>query len=169
AAVKPVRGAYLEKETLRAQKLGYPNPLNPTKKATDEQFDAAIRFALERIGRVSIVAGTHNEASVLKMAQTMRELKIPANHPDVWISQLYGMSDHISFNFAAEGYNVAKYLPFGPLEAVLPYLFRRAQENSSVAGQTSRELELVYKEIERRKNQSKRSKLKEKLTVCVSR
>ncbi len=167
-AVKPVRGAYLEKENLRAKKLNYPSPLNPTKKATDEQFNASIRFALERIGRVSLVAGTHNEQSVLELARTMRELKIPANHPDVWISQLYGMSDNISFNFAAEGFNVAKYLPFGPLEAVLPYLFRRAEENSSIAGQTSRELELVYKEIARRKKESKRSKLKDKLTVYTA-
>ena len=167
-AVKPVRGAYLEKENLRAKKLGHPSPLNPTKKATDEHFDASIRFALEKIGRVSLVAGTHNEQSVLKMAKTMRELNIPANHPDVWISQLYGMSDNISFNFAAQGFNVAKYLPFGPLESVLPYLFRRAEENSSIAGQTGRELELVYKEIARRKSIGKRSKLKDKLTVYTA-
>jgi proline dehydrogenase len=167
-AVKPVRGAYLEKETARAQKLGYPNPLNPSKKATDEQFDASIRFALERIGHVSIVAGTHNEQSLLRMAQIMRQLRIPANHPDVWISQLYGMSDNISFNFAAEGYHVAKYLPFGPLEAVLPYLFRRAEENSSIAGQTGRELEFIYKEIQRRKIESRKSKLKDRLTIYVA-
>lgn len=148
--VKLVRGAYLEKETLRSLELKYPNPIQPDKAATDRDFDAACAYCLEHIDTIALCAGTHNEYSSLRITQIMEEKQIPINHPNICFAQLLGMSDHISYNLAAAGYTTAKYLPYGPVEAVMPYLFRRAEENSSVAGQTGRELELIKKELKRR-------------------
>lgn len=147
---KMVRGAYMEKERERAAAMGYPSPIQPDKAATDRDFDAAVLFCLENIGHVASFIGTHNEQSCAKAAAYMTEHNIALKHPHVWFSQLFGMSDNISFNLAYAGYNVAKYLPYGPLKYVVPYLMRRAEENTSVAGQTGRELSLIKKEIRRR-------------------
>jgi len=148
--VKLVRGAYLEKETQRSVELQYPNPMQPDKASTDRDFDAACAYCLDHIDTIALCAGTHNEYSSLRITQIMEEKQIPVNHPNICFAQLLGMSDHISYNLAAAGYTTAKYLPYGPVEAVMPYLFRRAEENSSVAGQTGRELELIKKELKRR-------------------
>jgi proline dehydrogenase len=148
--VKLVRGAYIEKESARAEALGYPNPMQPAKASTDRDFDAALAACIAHIDRVSVCAGTHNERSSLYLTELMAAKQLPPNHPNIWFSQLLGMSDHISFNLAYHGYNVAKYLPYGPVAAVFPYLTRRAQENTSIAGQTSRELELLSRELKRR-------------------
>lgn len=150
-AVKLVRGAYLEKENERAQKQGVPTPMQASKKATDADFDKAALFMLERLDECALCAGTHNEESSLKIARYMVENGISRDNSRVYFSQLYGMSDHISFNLAAAGFNVSKYLPYGPLKSVLPYLFRRAQENTSIAGQTGRELVMLQKELTRRR------------------
>ena len=150
--VKLVRGAYLEKENERALKRGYPSPMHEKKEHTDGAFDKGLTFCLSE--RISLCIGTHNEASVLKAIELMKEKKIEASSEKVCFAQLYGMSDHISFNLAKQGFRVAKYLPFGPMELSLPYLFRRANENKSVAGQVSRELSLIKKELERRAKQS---------------
>lgn len=149
--VKIVRGAYMEKENERALKMGYPSPICPNKKATDALFDESLRYILKNIDDISIFLGTHNETSSLLAIELMKEYGIAKNDNRVWFGQLYGMSDHISFNLAAEGYNVAKYIPFGPVKDVMPYLIRRAEENTSVAGQTNRELELLKAEKKRRK------------------
>ncbi len=151
AGFKLVRGAYMEKERERAEKMGYPSPIQPDKTATDRDYDAALRLCMERIEDVAICAGTHNEASSLLLTELMQSKGLATDHPHVWFSQLYGMSDHISFNLAKAGYNVCKYVPYGPLTAVLPYLIRRAQENTSVAGQTGRELSLIIQERKRRR------------------
>jgi proline dehydrogenase len=148
--VKLVRGAYLEKETQRSVELQYPNPMQPDKASTDRDFDAACAYCLDHIDTIALCAGTHNEYSSLRITQIMEEKQIPVNHPNICFAQLLGMSDHISYNLAAAGYTTAKYLPYGPVEAVMPYLFRRAEENSSVAGQTGRELDLIKKELKRR-------------------
>jgi proline dehydrogenase len=148
--LKLVRGAYMEKERARAAKLGYPSPINDTKPDTDKLFDAALEFCVKHIDTISLCAGSHNENSAQLLAKLMKDNNIPNNHPHIWFSQLLGMSDHISFNMAAEGYNVAKYVPYGPVKNVLPYLIRRAQENTSVKGQTGRELSLIIKEKQRR-------------------
>lgn len=150
---KLVRGAYMEKERDRAEKMGYPSPIQPDKAASDRDYDLALRFCIDHIDRMSIVAGTHNESSSMLLAQLMQEKGLENNDPRVYFSQLYGMSDHISFNLASKGYNVAKYLPYGPVKAVLPYLFRRAQENTSVKGQAGRELKLISQEVARRRTQ----------------
>jgi proline dehydrogenase len=147
---KLVRGAYMEKERDRAQKLNYPSPINPSKEATDAMYDNALNHCLENINTVSICAGTHNEKSSLALVELMEKKSISKNDKRIYFSQLFGMSEHISFNLAKEGYNVAKYLPYGPVKDVLPYLIRRAQENTSVEGQTGRELGLIIKENERR-------------------
>lgn len=147
---KLVRGAYMEKERARATEKGYPSPIQPDKASTDRDYDEGVSYCLQHLNKLSLFIGTHNELSCMKAAKQMDELNIPHNHPNVYISQLYGMSDNISFNMAHEGYNVAKYLPYGPVKDVIPYLMRRAQENTSVAGQTSRELSLINKEIKRR-------------------
>ncbi len=149
--IKFVRGAYMERERERAERLGYPSPIHPDKESTDRDFDAALAFAVENIDRVSIFNGTHNEKSCLHLAQLMENLGIPKNDPRCYFSQLYGMSDHITFNLAHEGYNVAKYLPYGPVKSVLPYLIRRTEENTSIAGQTSREMNMITRERKRRK------------------
>jgi len=148
--IKLVRGAYMEKERERAEKLGYPSPINDTKPDSDKEYNTALEFCIKHIDKIAICAGTHNENSSALLVQLMQQNNIAANHPNVWFSQLLGMSDHISFNIAKEGYNVAKYVPYGPIKNVLPYLIRRAQENTSVKGQTGRELSLIIKEKQRR-------------------
>ncbi len=149
--IKIVRGAYLEKENDRAAEMGYPTPIQPNKAATDADYDAALAICLDHIDSVAICAGTHNEKSALTLTELMAAREIAPTHPHVWFAQLLGMSDHISFNLAPLGYNVAKYLPYGPVKAVMPYLMRRAEENTSVAGQASREVELLRKEVKRRR------------------
>lgn len=148
--IKVVRGAYLEKENQRAEEKGYPTLMCPNKKATDENFDACVRYILEHIDTMSLFSGTHNEESCYKLMKLMQENGIENDDDRIGFGQLYGMSDHISFNLAEKGYNVAKYVPFGPVKDVMPYLIRRAEENTSVAGQTNRELELIKKERKRR-------------------
>lgn len=149
--MKLVRGAYMEKENKRAEEMGYRSPICESKQATDENFDAAVTYMMEHIDKMSIFAGTHNELSSYKLIELMNGKNLLKNDSRVWFGQLYGMSDQISFNLAHQGYNVAKYLPFGPVRDVMPYLIRRAEENTSVAGQTGRELMLIKKERERRK------------------
>ncbi|OJW84904.1 MAG: proline dehydrogenase [Bacteroidetes bacterium 46-16] len=148
---KLVRGAYMEKERERAAAQGYPSPIQPNKEATDQDYDIATQYCLEHLDKISVFIGTHNEKSCRLAAEYMEGHALPPGHPHVYFSQLYGMSDNISFNLAHSGYHVAKYLPYGPVKDVIPYLMRRAQENTSVAGQTSRELSLIRKEIKRRK------------------
>jgi proline dehydrogenase len=149
--VKLVRGAYMEKERTRALSLNYPSPIQETKADTDRDYNLAIDFCFERIERIGVCAGTHNEESSLKLARLILEKNLPHNHPHVYFSQLYGMGDHISYNLSKVGFNVAKYLPFGAVKHVLPYLFRRAQENTAVAGYASRELRLLMAERSRRR------------------
>jgi proline dehydrogenase len=149
---KLVRGAYMEIERERAEKMGYVDPIQPNKAATDRDYNLAVEFCLDHLDRISFMAGSHNEESNLLLASEMIKRNIPANHNHIYFAQLLGMSDHISFNLAASGFNVAKYMPYGPVKAVMPYLFRRAQENTSVAGQTGRELSLLKKEKARRKH-----------------
>lgn len=151
-AVKLVRGAYMEKERERAAELGYESPIHETKKATDSDYNAAVEYCLKYIDEVSMVAGTHNEQSAQLLAQQMYERRILPNNPHVYFSQLYGMSDNLSYVLAKNGYNVSKYLPYGPVEDAIPYLVRRANENSSAAGQVSRELDLIEKELKRRRS-----------------
>ncbi len=148
---KLVRGAYMEKERTRAAEMGYESPIQPDKASTDRDYDAGVAYCIEHLDKLALFVGTHNEQSCLKAAGLMDQKNIQHNHPRVYISQLFGMSDNISFNMAHAGYNVAKYLPYGPVKDVIPYLMRRAQENTSVAGQTGRELTLINKEIKRRK------------------
>ncbi len=149
--MKLVRGAYMEKENLRAEERGYPSPICVSKEATDINYDAAVHYMVTHLDKMAIFSGTHNEESSYLLMQMMQENKISKNDPRVWFGQLYGMSDNISYNLADHGYNVAKYLPFGPVRDVMPYLIRRAEENTSVAGQTSRELTLIKTERDRRK------------------
>ena len=150
--MKLVRGAYMEKERARAAEQGYPDPIQPDKAASDRDYDAALRFCVEHIDRISVVAGTHNERSSLLLARLMQERGLAHNDPRIHFSQLLGMSDNISYNLAAAGYNVAKYVPYGPVREVLPYLIRRAQENTSARGQTGRELGLILTEQKRRRS-----------------
>jgi proline dehydrogenase len=147
---KLVRGAYIEKERERALELNYADPIQPNKNSSDSDYDEAVKVCIENINRVSVCAGTHNEQSSMALALLLNEKNISHNDQSVWFSQLLGMSDHISFNLAAAGYNVAKYVPYGPVSAVIPYLTRRARENSGVAGQMSRERALIEEEITRR-------------------
>jgi len=147
---KLVRGAYMEKERKRAAEKGYPSLIQPTKEATDKDYDAALRFCVDHIDHIAIVAGTHNEESCRLLAGLLNQKHIDPQNPHVYFSQLLGMSDNLSFNLANAHYNVAKYVPYGPIKAVLPYLFRRAQENTAIAGQMSRELSLIVKEKKRR-------------------
>ena len=149
--MKLVRGAYMEKENDRATERGLKSPICVSKEATDINYDAAVLYMVENIDKMAIFAGTHNEESSYKLMQLMAEKGIAKNDKRIFFGQLLGMSDNISFNLAENGYNVAKYLPFGPVRDVMPYLIRRAEENTSVAGQTSRELTLIKKEKERRK------------------
>ena len=140
----------MEKERARAAELNYLDPIQKSKEDTDHDYDNALRFCLENIERISICAGTHNEKSSTTLAQMMLDNNIEINDKRIYFSQLYGMSDNLSFNMANAGYNVAKYLPYGPVKDVMPYLFRRAAENTSVKGQTGRELNLILKEKARR-------------------
>ena len=149
--MKIVRGAYMEKENTRAEEKGYPTPICANKVSTDENFDAAVHYMVNNLDTISIFSGTHNEESSYALMQLMEKLSIAPEDSRIWFGQLFGMSDHISFNLANKGYNVAKYLPFGPVRDVMPYLIRRAEENTSVAGQTTRELSLLKKEKKRRK------------------
>ncbi|NRA10496.1 MAG: proline dehydrogenase family protein [Crocinitomicaceae bacterium] len=149
--VKLVRGAYMEKERARAERKGYPSPIQPNKAAADKDFNSALKVVVEKIDRVSFCAGTHNEESSMLLVELLKEYGIDSNDPRAYFAQLLGMSDHISFNLADSGLMVAKYVPYGPIREVLPYLIRRADENTSVAGQTSRELSLIMKERKRRK------------------
>jgi proline dehydrogenase len=149
--MKVVRGAYMEKENKRALEKGYPTPICESKKATDENYNIAVDYMMKHIDKMAIFAGTHNEESSYKLMEMMETNGIAKNDIRIWFGQLYGMSDNISYNLAESGYNVAKYLPFGPVRDVMPYLIRRAQENTSVAGQTNRELNLLALERSRRK------------------
>ncbi len=148
---KIVRGAYMEKENERAIEKGYKTPICESKKATDDTFNEVLKYILENIDDIGLFVGTHNELSTYLTMDLMKEKGISKSDDRIWFGQLFGMSDHITFNLGAEGYNVAKYIPFGPVKDVMPYLIRRAEENTSVAGQTSRELTLLKKEKERRK------------------
>lgn len=149
--MKLVRGAYMEKENLRAEEKGYPTPICASKEASDINYDAAVLYMAEHLDTMSIFAGTHNEESTYKLMELMKAKGIQSTDDRIWFGQLYGMSDNISYNLAANGYNIAKYLPFGPVKDVMPYLIRRAEENTSVAGQTSRELSMIKAERSRRK------------------
>ena len=151
--VKLVRGAYMEKERARAAEKGYADPIQPNKEASDRDFDLAVTYCLDHIDRISVCAGTHNEKSSLHLAKAIDERNLNRNDKRIYFAQLYGMSDHISFNLSNAGFNVAKYLPYGPIREVIPYLIRRAQENTSVKGQTGRELTLIQGEMKRRKVQ----------------
>lgn len=148
--VKLVRGAYMEKERERALEMSYPSPINSDKKSTDKEYDDALTYCVENIHRIAICAGTHNENSSRHLINLMAEKNIPENDERIYFSQLLGMSDNLSYNLADAGYNVAKYVPYGPVKSVLPYLFRRAQENTAIAGQMGRELGLILKEKARR-------------------
>ena len=148
---KLVRGAYMEKERRRAKERGYPDPIQPDKAQTDADYDRAMLLCLDHLDRVALCAGTHNEASCMLLAKELLQRGVARNDPRIYFSQLYGMSDNISFNLARAGFNVAKYLPYGPVRSVMPYLIRRAQENSAIAGQGGRELRLIASELQRRK------------------
>jgi proline dehydrogenase len=148
--LKLVRGAYMEKERTRAEEKGYPSPIQKTKEDSDKDYNLALDYCIENIDTISICAGTHNEKSSQYLAELLTKKQLYKNNQHVYFAQLLGMSDHISFNLSNEGYNVAKYVPYGPVKEVLPYLIRRAEENTSVAGQTSRELSLIIKEKNRR-------------------
>ena len=150
--IKLVRGAYMEKERERAQKHGYPSPINATKEDTDRDFDGAIKVCVDNIETVSTVCGSHNEKSSAYLVELMTEKNIAKNDERLYFAQLLGMSDHISFNLSDAGYNVAKYVPFGPVYDVTPYLIRRTEENTSIKGQSSRELSLIKQERQRRKS-----------------
>ena len=152
--MKLVRGAYMERERERAERMGYASPIWPDKQSTDKAYDEAQKFCVENIDRISLFSGTHNENSCAYLMKLMKEKNLPNNYSGIYFSQLYGMSDHISFALARDNYNVAKYIPYGPVRKVLPYLIRRAEENSSVAGQTDRELQLICSELNRRKKAS---------------
>ena len=147
---KLVRGAYMDKERNRAAEKNYPSPIQPDKETSDKDYNEAVGFCINHIDKISTIIASHNEYSNLYAAQLLDKKGLPHNHRHVHFSQLYGMSDNITFNLAKSGFSVSKYLPFGPIKDVIPYLMRRAQENSSVAGQTGRELALIRKEIKRR-------------------
>lgn len=147
---KLVRGAYLEKENERAEEMGYESPMCRSKEETDENYNAGVKYMIDNIDEMSVFVGSHNEESSYLALEQMAQKGLMNNDNRIWFGQLYGMSDHISYNLASRGYNVAKYVPFGPVKDVMPYLTRRAEENTSVAGQTNRELSLLKKEKKRR-------------------
>ncbi|MDT8347991.1 MAG: proline dehydrogenase family protein [Flavobacteriaceae bacterium] len=149
--IKVVRGAYMEKENLRAKKMGYPSPICPTKEATDATFNAVMMYGLEHLKDFSVVVGTHNEDSTIQAINFINDNNIAPDDRRVYFGQLFGMSDHITFNLGKSDYNTFKIIPFGPVRDVVPYLIRRAEENTSVSGQSNRELEMLQKEIKRRK------------------
>ncbi len=152
--VKLVRGAYMEKERRRATAMNYPSPIQHDKESTDNDYNAAIEFSMEQLDKLFVIVASHNEYSNLNATQLLQQKNLPLNHSHVHYSQLLGMSDNITFNLAKAGCSVSKYLPFGPLKDVVPYLMRRAQENSSVSGQTGRELQLIKKELKRRRQKA---------------
>ena len=147
---KLVRGAYMDKERRRAAEIGYPSPIQPDKKSSDADYNASVEFCIDHLDTIAVIIASHNEYSNLHATTMLDKKSLPHNHPHIHFSQLYGMSDNITFNLAKSGCSVSKYLPFGPIKDVIPYLMRRAQENSSVAGQTGRELGLINKELKRR-------------------
>ena len=149
--VKLVRGAYMDKERERAKEMGYPSPIQPDKESCDKDYDLSVKMCIEKVNFVSVIVASHNENSNLLTTQLMEKHGLSNDHPHIHFSQLYGMSDQITFNLSKENYNVSKYLPFGPIKDVIPYLMRRAEENSSVSGQTGRELSLIKAELKRRK------------------
>ena len=149
--MKLVRGAYMEKERERADEKGYPSPIYPDKPATDKGYNDAQRYCMENLDSIAVLSGTHNEQSMFELTELMEKYDMDKDDNRVWYSQLLGMSDHISFNLANKGYNVVKYVPYWPVKDVMPYLMRRAEENTSVAGQAGRELTLIDKEMDRRK------------------
>jgi proline dehydrogenase len=149
--IKLVRGAYMEKERKRAEKKGYPSPIHPNKQKTDEAYNQAIQLGLENISQVSLFLGTHNEESCQLCVDQMLEKGISPDDLRVFFSQLFGMSDNLTFNLAQKGFQTAKYVPYGPVRELAPYLIRRAQENTAISGQTLRELELIQKELKRRR------------------
>lgn len=148
--LKIVRGAYMEIERDRAKGMGYPSPIQPDKAATDNDFDEAIRYFVDNVDTISFMVATHNEKSSLLLASLIEEQGLSHIHPHIYFAQLYGMSDHLTYNLAESGYNVAKYVPYGKVKTMVPYLIRRAEENSSVSGQSSRELLLIKQELKRR-------------------
>ena len=150
--VKLVRGAYMEKENERAKKMGYPTPIQPDKTSCDNDYNKALSIVINNIDVVEVCAGSHNENSAYYLIKLMDDKKLENNHPNIFFSQLFGMSDNISYNLANAGYNVSKYLPYGPVTDTIPYLIRRAEENTSVAGQMGKELKLVVQELARRKS-----------------
>ena len=152
--IKLVRGAYIEKENIRAKKLNYKSPICESKKASDDNYNSGVRFIISNLDKFNLFCGTHNEESIYKIINMIDQMGIERNSDKIWFGQLFGMSDHITFNLANENYNVVKYLPYGPIKEVMPYLIRRAEENTSVKGQTSRELTLIKNEISRRKKTS---------------
>lgn len=152
--LKLVRGAYMEKERARAERKGYQDPIQPNKAAADADFNRGLEFCIDRLDRIALICATHNEESNRYLTELMEERNIIPDHPRVHFSQLLGMSDHISFNLAKLQYNVTKYVPYGPIKEVMPYLIRRANENTSISGQTSRELRLIESELRRRSGAS---------------
>jgi proline dehydrogenase len=154
---KLVRGAYMEKERERAAEMAYPSPIQPNKKATDADYDQALKFCVDHIDKIRLCSGSHNEQSNYYLSILIEKTGLAKNDPRIYFAQLYGMSDNISYNLAQAGYNVAKYVPYGPVRAVMPYLFRRAEENTSIAGQSSREFALISRERKRRKEASRKS------------
>jgi len=152
-AVKLVRGAYMEKERDRAEEKGYPSPIQPSKTATNKDFNSALEYCVANISNIAFCAGTHNEESSLHLVELLKKYQVQADDEHAYFAQLFGMSDHISFNLSNAGHRVAKYVPYGPIKEVLPYLIRRAEENTSMNGQTGRELKLIKAEMKRRKNQ----------------
>jgi proline dehydrogenase len=152
--VKLVRGAYMEKERARAEEKQYPSPIQPDKESTDRDYNAGVSFCIDHIDKIATIVASHNDYSNLRATELLRKQSLSFAHPHIHFSQLYGMSDHITFNLAKAGCSVSKYLPFGPIKDVIPYLMRRAEENSSLSGQTGRELALIDKEISRRKMKS---------------
>ena len=153
AGVKFVRGAYMEEERARAARLGYPDPICKDKAATDANYDAGVKYVMDHIDRFEMFMGTHNEESNYLLAKLIEEKGLEHNDPRIYFAQLLGMSDNISFNLANQGYNVTKYVPYAKVKDVIPYLIRRAEENTSVAGQTGRELNMLSAEMERRRKQ----------------
>ena len=149
---KLVRGAYMEKERKRAATMNYPSPIQPDKESCDKDYNEAIEFCIDHLDKLFLIVASHNENSNLYATQLLQQKNLPLNHSHIHFSQLLGMSDNITFNLAKAGCSVSKYLPFGPLKDVIPYLMRRAQENSSVSGHTGRELQLIKKELKRRRD-----------------
>jgi proline dehydrogenase len=149
---KLVRGAYMEKERRRSTEMNYPSPIQLSKESSDNDYNEAVTFCINYLDKIATIIASHNEYSNLLATQLLNNNNLSLQHKHIHFSQLYSMSDNITFNLAKAGCNVSKYLPFGPIKDVIPYLMRRAQENSSVAGQTGRELSLINKELLRRKH-----------------